>query len=137
MTARKCEECFVRSHPMRKISLQQSLDRPGRVTGFEIAKNLLPQIRVGPKTAACEQVIAFDGVVAVAGRNLCSDQADVADIMLRAGMVATCEMNVERRVDVHARLAPVADFGSMALRIGSGELAAGVAGARNQPGADL
>src|ERR1051326_6426360 len=105
MTARKCEECFVRSPTMCKIGLQQSLDRPGRVPGFKIAKNLLPQIGLRRKTAPGEQVIAFDGVVALADRDFCGDQADVADEMLRAGMVAAGEMDVERRVDFHARLA--------------------------------
>src|SRR4051794_3518508 len=100
MTARKCDECFVRSRAMREISLQQSLDCPGRVLGLEVVKNLLPQTGVRPKTATCEQMIAIDGVIAFAGRHLCSDQADVADKMLRTRMVAAGEMDVERRVDL-------------------------------------
>ena len=36
-----------------------------------------------------------------------------------------------------ARLAPVADLGRMALGVGGRELAAGIAGAGDQPGADL
>src|ERR1700739_2090609 len=110
MTARKCEEGFVRSRAMREISLQQSLDRAGRVLRFKIAKNFLPQIGMRPKNAACEQMIAFDGVGPVAGRDLGGDEADVADKMLRAGVMAAGQMDVERRVDLDARLAPVADF---------------------------
>src|SRR5437868_13445525 len=90
-----------------------------------------------PKAAAGEQMITFDGVVALAGRDLCGDQANVADKMLRAGMMATGEMDVERCVDLDASLAPVADFRRVTLGIRGRELAAGVAGAGNQPCADL
>ena len=57
--------------------------------------------------------------------------------MLRAGMMAAGDVDVERRVDVDARLAPVADLGGMALGVGRREPAAGIAGAGDQPGADL
>ena len=52
-------------------------------------------------------------------------------------MVAAGEVDVERRVDVDARLAPVADFGGMALGVGGREFAAGIAGAGDQAGADV
>src|SRR5205085_5527697 len=110
-------KCFVRSRTMREISLQQSLDRPGRVLGLEVVKNLLSQSGVRPKTATCEQMIAFDGVIAVASRHLCGYQADVADKMLRTRMVAAGEMDVDRRIDLEASLAPVADFRRVALGI--------------------
>src|ERR1700704_4574205 len=89
-----------------------------------------------PKTNTGEQMIALDSLVILADRHFCSDQADIADVMLRAGMVAAGEMDVERRVDRHARFAPVADFSGVALGVRGRELAAGVAGAGDQPGAD-
>ena len=56
--------------------------------------------------------------------------------MLRAGMMAAGEVDVERRVDLDARLAPVADLVGVTLGIGGREPAAGIAGAGDEPGAD-
>src|ERR1700681_1036687 len=82
-------------------------------------------------------MIALDGVVLLTDRHLRADQPDIADVMLRAGMVAAGEMNIERSVDVDPRLAPVADRSGMAFGVGGRELAAGIAGAGDQAGADL
>ena len=66
-----------------------------------------------------------------------ADQADIADVVLGAGMMAAGEMDVDRRVERrraashHAR-----DLGGMLLGVGGGELAAGRAGAGDQAGAD-
>jgi hypothetical protein len=57
--------------------------------------------------------------------------------MLGAGMVAAGQVDIQRRVDFDPRLAPVANFGGVALGIGRRELAAGIAGTGDQPGADL
>ena len=99
--------------------------------------DLLPDIGIRTEAAAGEQMIALDCVVLLSNRNLGADQPDIADVMLRAGMMAAGEMDVERRVDVDARLAPVADRGGVALGVGGRELAAGIARAGDQAGADL
>ena len=52
-------------------------------------------------------------------------------------MMAAGEMDVERRLDRHAGFAPVADLGGVTLGVGGREFAAGVAGAGDQPGADV
>ena len=57
--------------------------------------------------------------------------------MLRAGVMATRDVNIEWRLDVDTRLAPVADLGRVKFGVGGGKPAAGVAGAGDQPGADL
>ena len=137
MAAREGQEGFIGRRAMGEIGLQQPLDRLRRVLGLEVVIDLLPDIGVRAEAAAGEQMIALDRVVVLADRHLRRDQADIADVMLRAGMVAAGEMDVERRVDVDARLAPVADLGRMALGIRGRELAAGIAGAGDQPGADL
>src|ERR1700704_3810598 len=113
---------------MREIRLQQALDRLRRVFGLEVVVDLLPDIGVRAKTSAGEQVIALDGVVVLADRHFGGNQPDIADVVLRAGLMAAGDMNVEWRLDVDARLAPVADLGSMKLGIGCRELAAGIAG---------
>src|SRR5260370_1773528 len=122
---------------MREICFELLLDRLRGVLRLEVVIELLPDVGIGAKSSAGEQVIAFDGVVFLADGHFGSDQADIADVMLRAGMMAAGEMNVERGVDGNPRLAPVADRGGMALGIGRRKLAAGIAGARDQPGAYL
>src|ERR1700737_4764565 len=99
---------------MRKIRLQQFLDRLRRILGCEVVIDLLPDIGVRTEPAAGKQVIALDRVVALADRYLGADQADIADVVLRAGMMATGQMDVERGVDRHPRLAPGADRAGMA-----------------------
>src|SRR5271156_3330142 len=103
---------------MREIGLQQSLDGLRRVLGLDVVIDLLSDIGIRAKTAAREQMIAFDGVVALTDRHLGGDQPDIADVMLRAGMVTTGQMDVERRFDRYTRLAPIADFGRMTLGVG-------------------
>ncbi len=79
-------------------------------------------------------VIALDAVLAAI--DLGGQQTDVADIVLGAGMVATGEMDVDRQVDRDPRLEIVGESQRMALGIGGGELAAGIAGAGDQAAAD-
>ena len=99
--------------------------------------DLLPDIGIRTEPSAGEQVIAFDGVVILADGHFGAYQADIADVVLRAGMMATGEMDIQRGIDGHPRLAPVGDGGGMAFGIGGRELAAGIAGAGDQPGAYL
>src|SRR4051812_30631005 len=108
---------------MRHIGFQQLLYRCWRVLSLETVKNLPPEIGIRPKGPAGEQMITFDSVVALADRHFCGDQADVADVVLRTGVMAAGEMDVERRVDPNPRLAPVGNGGGVALGIGSGEFA--------------
>src|ERR1700681_1976560 len=122
---------------MRQIRFQQLLDGLRRVLRPEVVVNLLPDIGIWTEPSAREQMIALDGVVLLAVRHFRADQAYVADVMLRAGMMAACKMDIQRGVDRHPRLAPVADLRGMALGIGRRKLAAGIAGAGDQPGADL
>src|SRR3954454_9330691 len=136
MAPGKCQEGLVGGGAMRKIRLQQPLYRSWRILRLDIVKNLLTEIGMWPKAASGEHMIAFDRLVALPGRHLCRDQADIADKMLRTGVMTASQMDVERRVDGNAGLAPVADLGGMAFGVGSGELAAGIARAGDQPGTD-
>src|SRR6266849_789121 len=99
---------------MGEIGFQQLLNGLRRVLRPKVMKNLLPEIGVGTKTAAGEQMISLDGVVPLAHRHLGGDQADVTDVVLRAGMVAAGEMDVEGGVELDPRLDPVADLGGVA-----------------------
>src|SRR5207237_6784785 len=107
------------------------------ILGLEVVIDLLPDIGIRTKAAAGEQMIALDGIDVLADIHLRGDQPDIADVMLCAGMMATGDVYVERRVDVDARLAPVADLGGMTLGVRCRKPAAGIAGAGDQPGTNL
>ena len=62
--------------------------------------------RVRPEAAADQHVIAVDRVALLVDRDARRDQPDVADVVLRAGMMAAGEVDVDRRVERDARLAP-------------------------------
>ncbi len=92
--------------------------------------------RVFGEAAAGENVIALDRVAVVVHRHARADEADVADVMLRAGMMAAGEMNVDWRVDRRRRLAKGGDLFGVALGVGSGETTAEIAGAGYDAGAN-
>src|SRR5437879_1380558 len=134
MAARKCQEGFFGRNAMREIGLQQPFDGLRSILGLEVVIDLLPDIGVRTKAAAGEQMIALDRIDILADIHLRGDQPDIADVMLRAGMMATGDVYVERRVDVDARLAPVADLGGMTLGVRGRKPATGVSGTGDQPG---
>ena len=122
---------------MCQVRFQQSFNGLRRVLCGEVPIDLLSDIGIRAKTPSREQVIAFNRVICLAQRNLGGDQADVADVVLGTGMVAACQMNVQRGVNLHARLAPVGNRGGVTLGVGGGKLAAGISSARDQAGPDL
>src|SRR5690348_14331580 len=132
MAAGKSEKGFRRRGAMGKIGLDEPLHGLRRIFRLDVAKNLLPDVSLRSETAAGKDVIALDRVVLGGAWHLRREQTDVADVVLRAGMVAAGEMDVERGVDLDARITPVADRGGMALGVGGREFAALVAGAGDE-----
>src|SRR3954447_24660362 len=122
---------------MGQIRFQQPFNRPWRLRGRDVAVDFPPELRVRAEPTAGEQMIGLDCIVLLTDRNLGGDQPDVADIMLRARMMAAGEMYVQRRVDRHSRLTPVTNVGSMAFCVRRGELAASIPGTGDQSGPDL
>ena len=120
----------------REIDLQHALDGLRRVVRLHVAIELAGERRVRAEAAADQDVIALDGVAVLRGLHLAGEQADVADVMLRAGMMAAGEMDVDRPVELDTRLAPARDLLGVALGVGGREPAAGVAGAGDEAGAD-
>ena len=121
---------------MREIALQHALDGARRILGLDVAIDLAAERGVRPETAADIDVIALDRIGVLADLDLAGEQADIADVMLRAGMMAAGEMDIDRPVEIDARLAPLRDLLGVPLGIGGRELAADIAGAGDQPGAD-
>ena len=56
--------------------------------------------------------------------------------MLRAGMMAAGQMDIDWRIERHARFAPARDVFGMTFGVGGGELASGIAGAGDKSGPD-
>ena len=81
-------------------------------------------------------MIALDRIGILADLDLAGEQADLADEMLRAGMMAAGEMDIDRRVERNARLAPAAISSACRFGVGGREFAAGIAGASDEAGAD-
>src|SRR5215813_8734486 len=135
MAAREREERLVVG-AMREIGLEQALDGRRRVLRLHVAIDLPRQRRIGPEAATDMDVIALDGVAVVGACNLAGEEADVANVVLRAGMVAAGEVDVEGTVESDARLAPARDLLGVTFRVRGGEAAADVAGAGHEPRAN-
>src|SRR2546426_471126 len=103
MPAREGEEGLVRRRAVGEIALQHPLDGLRRVLRLHVVENLAPERRVRAEAAADEDVVALDGVALVRGLHLAGQEADVADVVLRAGMVAAGQVDVERAVEGNAR----------------------------------
>src|SRR5258708_25603459 len=100
---------------MCEIGFQEFFHGFWRVLRFEVVIDLLPDLGIRTESSTGEQMITFDGVVRLANRYFRGDQADITDVMLRAGMMAAGQMDVQRRVDLNPRLPPVTDFSSVPL----------------------
>ncbi len=64
--------------------------------------------------------------------DLTSQQPDVADVMLRATVMTTGDVNVERQVEVKPLLQRLRDLHGVSFCVGAGKLAAGTSRARDQ-----
>src|SRR5215210_3271296 len=102
---------------MSQIRLQQLFYCLGGILSLHVAINLLTESGVRSEPATCEHVIALHALVLFANRDFRGDQPDIADVVLRAGMMAAGQMDIERRVDPNLRVAPIADLGGVALGI--------------------
>src|SRR5215213_8036057 len=122
---------------VRQIGPQQRLDAGGTI----LRSNALPQLAADPgvlgEPAADDDVVALDRVAVVADRYLRTDQADVADVVLGAGMMAAGQVDVDRHVEREPRRFDViGDPERILFGVGRRELAPRRAGAGDEPGAD-
>ena len=121
---------------MREIGFEDALDVLRRGLRFDVAVKFAAERGVRAEATADQHVIALDRVALLVFLNRTVEQADLGREMLRAGMMATGEMDVDRRIEREPRIAPERDLLGMALGVGGGELAAGIAGAGDEAGAD-
>src|SRR5712691_2708610 len=136
MTIREGEEALRRGSAVREIGPQDAFDRRRRVFGLHVAVKLAAEHGIGSEAAAGKDVVALDGIALFRGLHLASQQTDLADVVLGAGVVAAGEMDIDRPVELEACLAPTRNRFRMPLGIRGGELAAGVAGASDKAGAN-
>ena len=137
VAARESGEGFVRRSPAGDPALQHALDELRRVFGLHVAAELAADGGVRPEAAADIDVIALDGVALVGeSETRAAEQPDVADIVLRAGVMAAGEMDIDRLIDRDAVFAPRGDLLGVALGVGGGEPAPAIAGAGDEAGAD-
>ena len=108
----------------------------GASCAFTSRKISWPIAPLGAIAATGDNVIAIDRVTLVIDAHPCRDEPDVADIMLSAGMMAACQMNIDRLIECDARFAPCCDILRMGLGVGGGELAAARTGAGDESGAN-
>src|SRR5262252_8854716 len=120
---------------MSEITFEHALDGLRHVLRLHVAIDLAAERRVGTKTTTDIDVIALDAVF-FGNRNLAGEQADIADVMLGAGMMATGEMDIDRAVENDARLAALRNLLGMSLGVGCRKAASDIAGAGDEAGTD-
>src|SRR5262249_33725628 len=129
VTPGESQERLLARGPMRGKGAQDALDGLRSLFRFCIAVNLSPDGPIGAEAAADVDVVTLDGVAVVRDRDSGAEQPDVADVVLSAGIWAAGKVDVHRAVERQPRLAPMGNLLGMALGVGKGETAAGIAGA--------
>ena len=102
---------------MGEIAFEHAFDDARRILCLHVAIDLAAEGRVRTETAADVHVIAFDLLLAIL--DLAGKQTDVADVVLRTGMMAAGKMDVHRSIERDARLAPLRDVLGVTLGVGS------------------
>src|SRR5215210_792213 len=92
------EKALGRIGSMSEVRLKQTLDALRRVFGLHVGVDQLGDGGVAAEAAADMDVIALDLIV-LADRDLGPDEADVADVMLGAGVRAAGQVDVDRLVE--------------------------------------
>src|SRR5207302_3362647 len=117
----ECLEGFVWRRALRAVRLQHALESTGHFHGGHIAQDFACELAPLAVATTEVQVVALD--LAFAADDPRAEQADVADVVLRARIRAACEMDVERRLKLELRIEMVSDRDGMALGVGRRELA--------------
>ena len=95
----------------------------------------LPRRIFGTKPAAHMNVVALDLIV-LTGSDFGGKQADVANVVLCAGMMAARDVDVDGLIHRQSRVHMIGDAKRIALGVGSGEFATCVPCASHQTGSD-
>src|SRR5215472_4559570 len=134
VTAREREESFVTRCAVCEVTLEHALDNTRRVLRFHIAVDLAAQGGMRPETAADVNVVALDLLLTLF--DLASQQTYVANVVLRARMMASREMNIHGTIEHNARFTPLRDILGMTLGVGRRKTAADISRAGDESGTD-
>src|SRR5581483_5086967 len=120
---RACEimEGLLRIAAMREIGAEHAFDATQYLRNRQRRVKFAAETALGAGAAADIDDVSFDRLLADLG----AEQADVADEMLRAGVRATREVDVDRLVERDAVLEMRRQRQGLALGVGGGEFAAG------------
>src|SRR6266851_5089502 len=142
MPPRERKESLGARSAVGEIAFEHALDRARRVLRLDVAVYFAAKRSVGPEASSDINVIALNRllilslILSLALLHLAGEQSDIADVVLRARMVAAGEVDVDRTVELDARLTPLCDVLGVALGIGRREPAPNIAGAGDQTGTD-
>src|SRR5215471_12478135 len=136
VTAREREEALVVRGAVRDIPFKNALDDFRRIPRLHVVEDLASEPRLWTEAAANENVITLDRIAIFGHLHLGREQADVADVVLRAGMMTAGQVDIDRPVEFDAFLAPARNILGVALRVGGCELATDIAGAGDKAGTD-
>src|SRR5262249_55643746 len=116
--ARERREAFLRARAMNEIGFEHPLDWRRRVVGFDLAADFAAALRVRAEAAADMDVVRLRLIPVVRSLRLGAKKPDIADVVLRAGIRAAGEVDVERGIERDAALAPLHNRFGMALGVG-------------------
>src|SRR5205814_4886201 len=125
MAAGEGGECFS-TLAFGKIRLQHAFEQRWNFAERNAGEDLFADARLGADAAAEDDVVTF------ARADLHALQADIADVMLRAGVRAAGEVDVDGLVQLHGLVEMRAERDGLAFRVGRGPFATGVAGAGDE-----
>src|SRR6478736_2836947 len=92
-----------------------------RFFGDDVAIELASDRSVRTEAAADENVVALDRIIVLILLHLARQEADFRYEMLRTGVMAAGQMNIDRRVERDSLLAPRRNGLGVALGVGGGE----------------
>src|SRR5450631_864078 len=118
MPARERQKRFVARSAMSQITFEHALDGARRVLRVDVAINLVAERSVRPEAAADIYVISLDRIGILTDTDFASEQPDITDVMLRAGMMTTGEVNIDGPIEFDARLAPLCDVFGVTFGVG-------------------
>src|SRR6202047_153050 len=132
----KILQAFGGGGAMPEIGLEPPFDSRRRFLCFHVAQNLAPDRGRDARAPAGDDVIAVHRIAFLVDANPRGDEPDVADVMLRAGMMAAGQVDIDRLIESYPSLAPIRDGLGVGFGVGGRKPAAGRAGAGYEPGPD-
>src|SRR4029077_20435259 len=109
-----------------EVGQEHALNDARRVLGFDVTIDVAREPRLRAVSAADQHVVALDSVTLLGDLHLAGQEADVADVMLRAGMMTSGQVDVDRAIERQMRLAMPRNILGMALGVGGRKPAADI-----------